>query len=138
MPYIVGFTKAVQVADPDLYINDCCIGGDVVLDRLLLVLREHYGHDLQSNQEDWGWFAWFEKSAIKLAVDIHNDNHESGEFQVHLTSSCPRFLFSPKVQDTPELEELRDLVMSQLKSWPVTNLTTERVDEKYMPIKNGG
>ena len=138
MPYIVGFSKAVQGADPALYINDCCIGGDVVLDRLLPVLRVNYGENLQANQEDWGWFTWFDKSAVKLAVDIHTDDHEKWEFQVHLTSSRQRFLFGPKVQDTPELEELRDLVMSQLKSWPVTNLTTARVDEKYMLIKNGG
>lgn len=96
MPYIVGFAKAVQVVDSDLYINDCCIGGDVVLDRLLPVLREHYGDDLQANQEDWGWFAWFEKSTIKLAVDIHTDDHEKGEFQVHLTSSRPRLLIWPE------------------------------------------
>jgi hypothetical protein len=36
-----------------------------VLDGLLPVLRERYGSDPQSSQEDWGWFAWFEKSAVK-------------------------------------------------------------------------
>ena len=138
MPYIIGFSKTVQVADPDLYFNDCCIGGDVVLDRLLPVLRVNYREDLQANQEDWGWFAWFDKSAVKLAVDIHTDEHDLAQFQVHLTSSRARFLFGPKVQDTPELEELRDLVLSQLNFWPVANLTTERVDEKCMPIKTGG
>jgi hypothetical protein len=134
MPYIVSFVKAVQVAEPEQYINDCCIGGDIVLDGLLPVLRERYGSDLQSNQEDWGWFAWFEKSGVKLAVDVHTNDHKAGDFQLHLTSRRPRLLLGAKVQDTPELEQLRELVVSRLQSWPVERLTVERVDEKYMAI----
>jgi hypothetical protein len=134
MPYIVGFVKAVQVADPEQYINDCCIGGDIVFDELLPALRERYGSYLQSNQEDWGWFAWFEQSGIKLAVDVHTNDHKAREFRLHLTSRRPRLLLGAKVQDTPELEQLRELVVSQLQSWPVERLTVERVDEKYMPI----
>lgn len=134
MPYIVGFSKPVPVADADQYINDCCIGGDVVLDRLLPALRERYGSDLQSNQEDWGWFAWFEESGTKLAVDVHTENAESGAFQIHLTSSRPRFLFGPAIQDTSELEQLKDLVLSELRSWQVDQLSTKRVNEKYIPI----
>ncbi|MBO9689090.1 hypothetical protein [Roseateles chitosanitabidus] len=52
MPYALTFTKQVKTPDVDEYINDCCIGGDVVLDRLLPALRSRYGNDLQSNQ-DW-------------------------------------------------------------------------------------
>ena len=134
MPYVIAFVKPVQVADLEQYINDCCVGGDIVLDRLLPSLRERYGNDLQSNQEDWGWFAWFEESGVKLAVDVHTNDHALGEFQLHLTSRRPRFLLGAKVQDTAELEQLRDLVVSQLQSWPVERLTVERVDEKYMPM----
>ena len=134
MPYIVSFVKSVQVADREQYINDCCVGGDVVLDRLLPSLRGRYGADLQSNQEDWGWFAWFGQSGVKLAVDVHTTDHEIAAFAVHLTSRRPRFLLGAKVQDTPELEQLRELVVSQLESWPVERLSVERVDERYMPI----
>jgi hypothetical protein len=134
MPYVVSFVKPVQLVDREQYINDCCVGGDVVLDRLLPSLRARYGTDLQSNQEDWGWFAWFAQSGIKLAVDVHTTDHETGEFAVHLTSSRPRFLLGAKVQDTPELEQLRELVVSQLESWPVERLSVERVDDQYMPI----
>jgi hypothetical protein len=134
MPYIVGFVKPVSIADPEQYINDCCIGGDIVLERLLPALRERYGSDVQSNQEDWGWFAWFEQSDIRLAVDVHTHDHTLGEFQLHLTSRRPRFLLGAKVQDTPELEQLLELVVSQLRSWPVERLAVERVDEKYMPV----
>lgn len=136
MPYIVTFSKPIQIADVDLYINDCCIGGDVVLDRLLPALRERYGTDLQSNQEDWGWFAWFEESGTRLAVDIHTDDAERGAFQIHLTASRPRFFLGPKIQDTPGLERLRELVLSELHSWPVDHLSAERVNEKYVPIQD--
>ena len=132
MPYIVSFVKPVTLRDREQYINDCCIGGGLVLEQLLPVLRERYG-DLQSNQEDWGWFAWFEHSGVKLAVDVHTNDADKGEFQVHLTSRRPRLLLAAKIQDTPELEALRGLVVSKLQSWEVTNLEVERVNEKYMP-----
>jgi hypothetical protein len=132
MPYILTFLKPVTIADREQYINDCCIGGDVVLEQLLPALRERYG-DLQSDQEDWGWFAWFEYSGVKLAVDVHTNDGDAGEFQIHLTSRRPRLLFGSKVQDTPELEALRELVVSKLQSWAVAKLEVESVDEKYMP-----
>ncbi len=135
MPYIVSFVKFVAVVDREQYINDCCIGGDLVLEQLLPVLRERYG-DLQSNQEDWGWFAWFEHSGVKLAVDVHTKDETAGEFQVHLTSRKPRLLLGATIQDTPELETLRELVASRLQAWSVARLEIERVDEKYMPTQN--
>jgi hypothetical protein len=134
MPYVISFVKAVQIPDAEQYINDCCIGGDVVLDRLLPALRERYGRSLVANQEDWGWFAWFEQSGVKLAVDVHTNDPKLWEFQLHLTSRKPRFLFGAKVEDTPELEELNGLVIAQLKAWPVERLAVERANEKYLPI----
>lgn len=136
MPYVIGFSKVVQIVAPDQYINDCCIGGDVVLDCLLPALRERYGNNLQSNQEDWGWFAWFKESGTRLAIDICTDDAEDGAFQIHLTASRPCFFFGPKIQDTPELEQLWKLVLSLLQSWPVDRLNTECVNEKYMPFKD--
>jgi hypothetical protein len=133
MPYIIAFAKPVAVVDREQYINDCCVGGDLVLDHLLPSLAEHYG-DLQPIQEDWGWFVWFERGGIKLAVDVHTNDATSGEFQIHLTSRAPRLLLGAKIQDTPALEALRELVVSLLRSWSVTGLAVERVNEKYMPI----
>lgn len=134
VPYIVTFTRPVSVADRQSYINECCVGGDVVLDRLLPSLRERYGSDLASVQEDWGWFVWFEAAGVKLAIDVHTHDPAAGEFQVHLTSRRPRRLFGSKVEDTPELEELRELVLGRLLSWPVEIFAVERVDAKYMPV----
>ncbi|WP_428717305.1 hypothetical protein [Undibacterium curvum] len=132
MPYIVSFSKKIEIVDPEQYINDCCIGGDIVLEQFLPMLRERYD-DLQSNQEDWGWFAWFEQSRVKLAVDVYTHEATAGEFQIHLTSRAPRLLLGPKIQDTPELEALRELIVSKLQSWNVSKLEVERVNEKYMP-----
>jgi hypothetical protein len=132
MPYIVSFVKPVTIIDREQYINDCCVGGDVVLEQLLPPLRERYG-DLQSNQEDWGWFAWFEQSGVKLAVDVHTNDDRTGEFQVHLTSRKPRLLLGARIHDTQELEALRELVLSRLREWTVTGLEVERLNERFMP-----
>jgi hypothetical protein len=132
MPYIVSFVKPVEVVDPAQYINDCCIGGDLVLNQVLPALKQRYG-ELTSTQEDWGWFSWFEQAGVKLAVEVHSNDAKAGEFQIHLTSSKPRMLFGSKIQDTAELEELRVLVERQLQCWSVEKLTVERVNEKYMP-----
>ena len=58
MPYELSFTKRVPIVDREQYINECCIGGDVVVNRLLPSVRSRYT-DVQTNQEDWGWFIWF-------------------------------------------------------------------------------
>lgn len=128
MPYTLTFSKQVAIADAGLYINDCCIGGDVVLDHVLPALREKYGDRLQSNQEDWGWFAGFEDGPIKLAVDISTGDDRS-QFQMLLTSRRPRFILSDKVEDGAELGALRELIVQRLTAWPVANLQVQRVNE---------
>ena len=133
MPYEVSFAQPVEIKDREQYWNDCCVGGDVVLDRLLPSLRRAYD-GLESNQEDWGWFAWFEKSNVKLAVDVFTDDAKTGEFRIHLTSRIKRFLLGDKIEDSPELEELRTLVARELGTWGVQNLRVIRVDEKYMEL----
>jgi hypothetical protein len=133
MPYAIHFVKPVAIADRKHYINACCIGGDIVLGQLFPCVAECYCN-VQSNQEDWGWFIWFEESGVKLAIDISTDNDVEGRFQVHLTSRKQRFLLPATIVDTPELESLRELVVANLKSWNVADLEVERVDEKYLPI----
>lgn len=132
MPYTLTFSRQVEIADDGQYINGCCIGGDVVLDRLLPALRSKYGNELHANQEDWGWFAWFEDGPIKLAVDISTDDDRS-KFQVLLSARRPRFILSDKVEDCAELETLRELVVQRLTDWPVSNLSVQRVNEKHFP-----
>jgi hypothetical protein len=53
MPYQVSFSRRVGIVDRERYINDCCIGGDAVVDHLLPSVRARYT-DIQTNQEDLG------------------------------------------------------------------------------------
>jgi hypothetical protein len=73
-------------------------------------------------------------SRVRLAVDVFTDDPQDGRFQLHLTSRRPRMLLGSKVEDTPQLERLRQLVVRELEAWPVTDLQIEQVDENYMPF----
>src|SRR5436309_12681536 len=116
VPYEIGLTKSVEVSDPSIYINDCCWGGDVVRDELLPLISQKF-EDVVTEQEDWGWFIWFRRAQIRLAIDIFCDDRQQGRFRVRLTSRRKRLLFHNSVVDTPELDEVRDLVSSHLTRW---------------------
>jgi len=116
MPYEVSFTKRVPIQDREDYINDCCVGGDAVRDRLLPAVQARYG-DVDTNQEDWGWFIWFRTGHVSLAIDIFTDDAEKGDFRIHLTSRTKRLLVFDDAVDTPELEDLRRLVVADLSDW---------------------
>ena len=130
MPYEVSFTKRVPVVDREQYINDCCVGGDVVVDHLLPTVQARY-LDIQTNQEDWGWFIWFRKDQIKLAIDVVTDDPDEGAFRIHLTSRTKRLLVLDTVVDTPELEELRAFVASELAAWVGDGVRITRLDPNY-------
>ncbi len=116
VPYELTFTKRVTVTDPDRYVNACCVGGDVIVDRLLPAVTARYA-DVRTDQEDWGWFIWFRGTEGKLAIDVFTDDAAAGAFRVHLTSRVRRRLLFHAVADTPELEEVRDLVQAELDGW---------------------
>ena len=130
MPYEISFTKPVTLTDRDQYINECCVGGDIVASQLLPAIRDHYT-DVQTNQEDWGWFIWFRDGNVKLAVDIFTDDPAQGAFRIHLTSRTKRFLVLDNVVDTLELEKLRALVTTELAAWAGNGIRTIRVDSNY-------
>ena len=115
MPYELSFTKRVEIADPDRYINECCIGGDVVSAALLPALKARYGN-IDTGEEDWGWFMWCSSNDTRLAVDIFTDDYRTGEFRARLASSKRRLLFGRKEIDTPDLEKLMQLVQTELTS----------------------
>ncbi len=114
MPYELSFIKRLPRQEAE-YINECCVNGDLIADRLQPAIEKRYGK-VQAGQEDWGWFIWFDKDRVSLAVDVFTDDWERGEFRIHLTSRTKR-LFGSRVQDTAELEELRELVVSKLAGW---------------------
>jgi hypothetical protein len=131
MPYALSFTKRLQIPDREHYINECCVGGDLVVNQLLAPVEARY-EDIQTEQEDWGWFIWFRDGGTRLAVDVFTDDPETGQFRIHLTSRIKRMVVGDKIVDTPELEELRRLVLSELSGWVDSTITIESLDEKYL------
>ena len=131
MPYEVTFIKKVAITDRERYINECCVGGDVVVDRLLPAVKQRYT-DVQTNQEDWGWFIWFRGVGARLAIDVFTDDPEQGAFRIHLTSRVRRLLFFDSIADTSELDQLRDLVESELMGWADGRCRVTRLDKRYM------
>ena len=127
MPYELSFAKALPPLDLDEYINPCCIGGDVVVRHLLPSVTGRYT-DMQTNQEDWGWFIWMREGNVALAIDVHTDDHERGLFRIHLTSRIKRRLFSDRVEDTPELDQLRTIVIERLEQWVDGAVDSERIE----------
>lgn len=128
MPYELSFTKRVPIVDREQYINDCCIGGDIVAGQLLPAVRARYGRDIEANQEDWGWYIWFRTGDLHLAIDIFTDDPEAGEFRVHLTSSVKRMLFRHRTVDTVELKELHGLVVAELAAWVGSPIQSEVIE----------
>ena len=137
MPYVVEVIRRVEVTDPEQYFNECCIGGDVVAEQLLPTVKERYS-DVQSNQEDWGWFIWFRNGRVRLAVDIFCDDPERGAYRIHLTSRSVKWFLLSSVEDTPDLEELRSLVVGHLERWASGPCRVERLDRDYAPLKDAG
>jgi hypothetical protein len=124
MPFEIAFTRPVTIANRNEYFNECCVGGDAVIDTLMPSVKARYS-DIQSNQEDWGWFIWFRKDQVKLAIDVHTDDGDAGAFRIRLTSRVKR-LITHREKDTPELDELRTLVESELRKWSAVDIKVER------------
>ena len=137
MPYELSFEKPLEIGDRDPYFNECCVGGDVVSAQLLPTIRAQY-EKVRADQEDWGWFIWFRRGPVQLAVDIFCDEPERGEFRMHVTSRIRRFLLPDPVRDTPELEALKDSVVALLADWIGTPPRVVRLDADFAPVGDGG
>ncbi|MHC4779028.1 MAG: hypothetical protein ACYTFG_10675 [Planctomycetota bacterium] len=136
MPYLLTFKKALSVRDDGRYINECCFGGDFVVERIRPVIEGHY-EALWTDQEDWGWFMWFRGENVRLAVDIFCDDPEKGEYRVHITSSKKRWFFFGRVVDTEELDALKGAVVERLGGWTDTKVEVTRLDSDYIPVDPG-
>lgn len=78
-------TTRLTAPDPDIYINDCCWGGDVIRDWLLSIISGTY-QKVFTEQEDWGWLLWFQSGTARLAIDIFCDDIPNCKFRIRLTS----------------------------------------------------
>ena len=136
MPYEIAFDKAVAIAARAIYINECCVGGDFVVERLLPSIRERFS-EVEAEQEDWGWFIWFRAGRVSLAIDIFTDDPEAGAVRLHLTARRRRWGLFDRVVDAPELEEVRQRVEATLAGWTDTPCRVMRVDAEYHPTREG-
>jgi hypothetical protein len=116
VPYELSFAKRLTVPNSDLYINDCCWGGDQIRDYLFPLVEGRF-ENIQTGQEDWGWYLWFRKPPLRLAIDIYTDDFEQGEFRVRLFCQRKKGFFDRSEIDTPELEKLKDEVVARLGHW---------------------
>ncbi len=116
MPYEFSFTEQVNVADRARYINDCCVGGDIVSAALLPALQARCGQ-IDDGQEDWGWYLWANEDGLRLAVHVFTDDSLAGRFRARVATSKRRRFFGYREVDTAALEELKDLVHARLTSW---------------------
>ena len=116
MPYELTFTYPIVSAGAADYINDCCYGGDVITARLLPLVTNRY-EEVDTGQEDWGWFIWFRHGSHRLAIDVHCHDIPTGAFAIHLVSRTPRWFFRDVVADVPELDVVLTLVKEEISAW---------------------
>jgi hypothetical protein len=132
MPYEITFARKLNVEDHRHYINKCCVGGDIVMAVLLPELRRRYS-DLGTGQEDWGWFAWFQDRNVRLAIEVFCDDPTAGSYRMHVTSRVPKRFFGHRIEETPELESLRDGVSRMLATWLGEEPRVTQLNADYMP-----
>jgi hypothetical protein len=119
MAYEIEFTTTVDVTDPEIYINDCCWGGDVVCDRLLpAVSTTGLYESVKTGQEDWGWYIWMRQKIELTRIHIQCDENEAGEFRIHIFSSKKRWLLWKDI-DTPDVERVQQVTISEIKKWGI-------------------
>jgi hypothetical protein len=117
LTYELTFTHHFSIASRDHYVNDCCFGGDLIVQQLLPVVSIAEHDDIQTNQEDWGWFIWFRRGSLRMSIDVNCQDIECGSFAIHLGARRPRLLFGATPVDAPELDSLRDQVVAALRRW---------------------
>jgi hypothetical protein len=111
MPYELKFTKVLE--SKSNYINECCFGGDIVIDLLFPAIEEKYS-DIQSEQEDWGWFMWFKCGESRCAIDVFCDDAKLGHYIIHLNCRDVErkyLIFKSEMENKYELEILKSKVV---------------------------
>lgn len=103
MPYEVTFTKRADA--------------QAVAARILPALRQRFGDQLEADQEERSGSIRFDDGPVSLAVDIFCDDQQTGRYRIHLMSKTKRFAFLKRVEDVPQLEELKRIVAGEIAEW---------------------
>ncbi len=105
----------------------------MVTEQLLPLVKDY--EKLIHCQEDWGWLIWFRKGNQRFEINIMCDAPEAGEFRIHLVAFRRDWLFRRVTFDTPELEALRDLVVSELRRW-AGQVAVVKVNEDFLAVSS--
>ena len=118
MPYEISFSKKLSLPTDEHYINDCCVGGDFILEQLLPQVKNAYAN-IASAQEDWGWFIWCNQGKTHCAIEVCCEDIQTGHYLIHLhahTKQTRWLLFTRRTEDRASLDTLHTLVINTLAS----------------------
>jgi hypothetical protein len=116
MAYEIRFTKNFTPPDPSLYNNNSCWGGDLVTQQLLPDITPNF-EDVESGQEDWGWFIWCWHDKVRLEINIICDAPQTGGFRIQLYANKKTLPFLTGPENPEELEKIRQLVCTRVEAW---------------------
>ena len=134
MAYEITFTANITADNSDLYINDCCWGGDVIAEKLLPAVISGYG-GMETGQEDWGWYIWMRHGPHRTHLDIFCDDLDSREFRIHLYGAR-RKLLRLHFEDGSDVERLKDVLLKEIAKWGTVKLT-QRFTPDFMTVLPG-
>ena len=99
------------------YINDCCIGGDEVLNQIKPEIASAMKIDAEKitiYQEDWGWALEFSKDDIFYFLGLNNvgESENKTDFTVlfEATKKVKKFLFTKSIEASSELNEFIEFI----------------------------
>lgn len=132
MPFEIRFSKKLEIKDSDKYINECCIGGDLVLAEIEKAgfVSDKTNEKVSRGQEDWGWYLWFWRGNAKFEVNICFDNEEEVDpagYRIHIIRQIKAGLFSKKMEDTDEVGEIKDEVKERIERWTGKPCVVEKI-----------
>jgi len=102
MPYELKFTKYAE-SPP---------GQAELVERLLPALQQRYGDDVRANDG----YIRCDDGDVTLAIEIFGGDNP-GVFRIEITSSTRRFAVLKRIEDVPELEELKRIIAGEIAEW---------------------
>lgn len=112
------------------YINDCCVGGDEILDQFKPDISSEMSVEKDSieiNQEDWGWTLGFVKDEVNYLLGISNYN----------LSETDKTIFSVSVDATMKVKGFfaSKNVEAETKTYSFYNIVVNIAEKKGFEVK---